>query len=69
MLRGGWNLGSCFNSIPGDLKVSVIQMDNKVVMVNGYNLNTQIEFFLPSLGNNRHQDLCYHKPIYTITSP
>ena len=51
MLRRGWDLGGFFNSTLGDFKVSVIQMDNKVVMVNGCNINTQIEFFLLSLGN------------------
>ena len=45
MLRGGWDLGDSFNSTPGDLKLPVIHMDNKVAMVNGCNSITQIEFF------------------------
>ena len=48
MLRGGWDLGGFFNSTPGDLKLPVIQMDNKVVMVNSCNINTQIENFTKS---------------------
>jgi len=45
MLRGRWDLGDLFNGVPGDLKVPVTQMDNKMVMVNSRSVNTQIKLF------------------------